>query len=50
MKGAQELRCPLATCAGADVELGLVALEISTGDVLYSQFRCVAECGHTAAA
>lgn len=25
--------------AGADVELGLAALEISTGDVLYSQFR-----------
>lgn len=30
----------MCTCpAGADVELGLVALEISTGDVLYSQFQ-----------
>lgn len=26
--------------APADVEIGVVAVEISTGDVLYGQFRC----------
>ena len=26
--------------AQADVEIGVVAVEISTGDVLYGQFRC----------
>ena len=36
--------------AQADVEISVVAVEISTGDVLYGQFRCKPSANHAAAA